>query len=317
MTWFLSSTCYQEVYFEKRSALAGCIRRTMGATFNLQYILADMNARLAEERNAAGGLLRSDYASQEGHFEGARLEGSSANWGAIGIRDTGSTARYAVVMYAVYMALNLGAWLWHIIRRRHRSIPRDGTDYRAMGYAHAVSLVVLAVASSMTTVAAFKANEILSEKPSYFSYHAVGTSFLMLTWGALASHLLGLLSYFASVWMWGRLQRPELYPPEPEPEERPVPRIGGWRRQQQQQRPGRPGVHREADPDAVADDELPPYSRVDPNEGSPAAQGSGPQSAEHLVEARHSHEAGGVPAPAYELHDWPRNDGNQRETRGN
>ncbi|KAF6836823.1 hypothetical protein CPLU01_03404 [Colletotrichum plurivorum] len=303
MTWFLSSTCYQEVYVDQKLSLSGCIHRTPGSPLDLQSIMEDMDARLAEDQNVSD----MPFGPQEGRFEAPETVPSSYRLNQAG---TISWTRNAVVTYGIFLGVTLGSWVWHVVARRHRYV--FGASI-AQGYslttAQILSLLALLAASCLTTAAAYKADRILGHNREFFNYHAKGTTYAILTWGAFVSHLLGVLAFAASAWMWQRLQRPELYPPEPEPE---IPGHGGggaW--QQRQQRQGRPGVHREADPSAPVDDELPPYSRVDPNEGS------GTQSAEQLVETRRSHDAGGVPAPAYELHDWPRNEGSQRETRGN
>ncbi|KAF9879115.1 hypothetical protein CkaCkLH20_03348 [Colletotrichum karsti] len=304
LTWFLSSCCFEEAYIDSGSALAGCVHRTPGSSFDLESIVKDVEGRLAYPENLG------DTAS-EGRLVGPNaLEFTGA--------ETISSTRDALASYGIYLAINIGTWMMQIISKRHK-IVLSASHWRVMAAAQVLALFALLVASGITTSAAHKARNALGEFKEIFPYHAIGSSFAAMTWCAFVSHMFGCLAYGATVFLWNRLQRSELYPPEPEDEiERIRRRSTRGAGQYRSRRFEEPAVHREVDPNAPVDDELPPYSRVDPNEGgiSPLEQARHPDSVQAPIELAHLRgvrnplpqpigEQGNIPAPAYELHQWP------------
>ncbi|TEA13841.1 hypothetical protein C8034_v004062 [Colletotrichum sidae] len=314
MTWFLSSCCFEEAKIESGVGLAGCIHRTPGSPFDLESILEDMELKLADLENMVADSGNNAGFGREGAFQFAGptdVDYASA--------PTVGSTKDALASYGIYLAINMGTWSWQIMSKKHR-YPLKASSWRVMAAAQTLALFALLVASGVTTASAYKANDALAQLSNVFTYHAIGNSFAALTWIAFVSHLFGTMSYTVSVFIWNRLQRPELYPPEPEDEEARLRRQstrgpGNYR----SHRLGEAGVHREVDPDAAVDDELPPYSRVDPNERGSEVQATR-TSSEHVVNGPpelaylrragptdHAH--GEERAPAYELHPWPANGG--------
>ncbi|KAF5528097.1 hypothetical protein CGCA056_v000951 [Colletotrichum aenigma] len=308
-TWFLSSCCFKEAYVDSSYALAGCVHRTPGSAFDLQSIIQDVEDRLGEQDNVEAGPIT----DPEGRFVGP----SPAEFATA---DVVTSTRDALASYGIYLAINMGTWIFQIISKRHH-YALNASHYRVMTTAQVLALFALLVASGITTAAAHKAKAALDEFDDVFPYHAVGSSFAALTWCAFVSHMLGCLAYVGAVLIWHRLQRPELYPPEPEDEIERARRAGarGEVAAYRLRRLDEPAVHREVDPNAAVDDELPPYSRVDPNEGRIVSQeGREPEIVEGPIELAHLRgirnpplqpvdEQGNTPAPAYELHQWPPN----------
>lgn len=304
MSWFLSSCCFADISSSDGSRVRGCIHRTPGSPFNLHAIMGDITAKVAEEEYNTGafmGLERLDLPD----------------------KPTVDSSRDALASYGIFLAISLGVWLWQVIIRKN-SIRTNSSSWRVMAGLQAVAAIALLVASAVTTAAAYKANSILGGLEGVFRYHSIGVSFSAMTWCAFISHLLGLAAYAGSVYMWERLQQPELYPPELEPEHSPesatrlaVPPGAGARARRRAELP----VHREHDPNDV-DDELPPYSRVDPNAGDldRRAEPNGPAALQESFEmndmsmdrnqgALHNEDLS-VPAPDYyELHERPLNHG--------
>ncbi|KAL0939254.1 uncharacterized protein CTRU02_205864 [Colletotrichum truncatum] len=304
LTWFMSSCCFEEMYVDREYALAGCIRRMPGSVFDLQRIKSDLSQKLYEPNG---------YGPSEGHFEW------STNATFTGASTVGSMN--ALSSYGIFLAITLGTWIFQIVAKRNE-VMLNAPHWRVVMAAHALALVALLVASSMITAAAHKANAAFGDYEDVFPYHAVGSSFKAMAWCAFISHLLGRLVYAASVKMWDRLQNLDLYPPEPEDEferlRRETRGPGPYRPPRSQQAP----VHREADANAV-DDELPPYSRIDPNEGRLiAGEPTQPGSREEPIELTHFRDVrnppledhGSNPAPAYELHEWPSSQTAPRQT---
>ncbi|GKT41908.1 uncharacterized protein ColSpa_02089 [Colletotrichum spaethianum] len=303
MSWFLSSCCYTE---DTNDGLGqgGCIHRMPGSPFDLGSIMADITARLTEADN-----LNYD-GDGAGMFEGLEnIDLSSAT--------TITASRDALASYGIFLALSLGVWLWHLIVKRN-SVQVKPSSWRVMAYSQGLAVVALLVASAVTTASAYKADGILGEHEVVFRYHSAGKSFAVMTWCAFISHSFGLLAYVGSVLVCERLQRPELYPPEPEPEPGTVQPAVVGRGVNRGNRRDAP-VHREQDPDDV-DDELPPYSRVDPYGISISRMGrQGSQTSRESFEdielgtvgnRGHAHDVDlSVPAPDYELHESPSNRG--------
>lgn len=301
MSWFLSSTCYSEHNNNNDFAQGGCIHRKPGSPFDLGNIMNEIEIKLVETAGAYYGV------GVEGMFEGLEdVDLSSAA--------TITSSRDAVASYVVFLVLSLGAWMWHGFVKRNSIVIKLNT-WRVMACTQALAAIALLVASALTTASALKANAVLGKYESVFEYHSAGTSFKAMTWCAFGSHLFSLLAYFGSIFMWQRLQRPELYPPEPEPEPGAVPVAVAGLGENRRNRRDAP-VHREHDPNSV-DDELPPYSRVDPigmnmsGRRSPRGSGASPGSDEDIElgpMGGHGDMYGvdmTVPAPDYELHARP------------
>ncbi|KAK1993740.1 hypothetical protein LX36DRAFT_242973 [Colletotrichum falcatum] len=310
MSWFLSSTCYVEEYPDTEPAQGGCVHRRPGSPFDLGSIMAEVTAKVAEtEERAASG----EYTG--GAFEGLEdLDLSAAT--------TITATRDALAFYVVFLALSLGVWMWQAIAKKN-SVKLKPTAWRVMECSQGLAAVALLVASAETTSAAHKADGVLGEYEGVFRYHSPGASFAAMTWCALISHSFGVLAYVGSVHVGKRLRRRELYPSgtQTEPATAAAARAGrGANGGGGREAP----VHREQDPDDV-DDELPPYSRVDPHgtasngrRGSRASRETlGDVELETIGSRGHAHDVDlGVPAPDYELHARPSNRGADRDPGG-
>ncbi|GKT55315.1 hypothetical protein ColTof4_07817 [Colletotrichum tofieldiae] len=311
MSWFLSSSCYMEEDTNYGPRHGGCIHRMPGSPFDLDAIMAEITIKLVETDN-----LDHD-GDGEGMFEGLEDLALSA-------ATTITASRDALASYVIFSAMSLGVWVWHGIVRKN-SIEVKPSSWRIPAYSQGLAAIALLVASAITTAVAYKADGILGKYEDVFRYHSAGTSFAAMTWCAFVSHLLGLLAYVGSVLMCERLDRPELYPPEPEPEPGTVPPALAGHGVNRGNRRDAP-VHREQDPNDV-DDELPPYSRVDPYEMSISRrEGRRSRASRESLEDIELGAVGNrghtddvdlsVPAPDYELHERPSDRGVDRVPGG-
>ncbi|KAK1964304.1 hypothetical protein LY78DRAFT_682585 [Colletotrichum sublineola] len=311
MSWFLSSSCYVEEYIDTASAHGGCVYRTPGSPFDLGSIMAEVATKVTETENQTFG----EYAG--GMFEGLEdLDLSAAA--------TITASRDALASYIIFLALSLGVWIWHGIITKN-SIEVKPSSWRVMACSQGLAVLALLVASAVTMSASRKADGVLREFKHVFRYHSTGVSFAAMTWCAFISHSFGLLAYAGSVLMGERLRRPELYPPELGTEPRTAPTARTWQGANGGSRREAP-VHREQDPDDV-DDELPPYSRVDPNGTTISGRGRrrGSRASRESFEdvelgrigsRRQAHDVDlNVPAPDYELHARPSNRDADRDIR--
>ncbi|OLN81397.1 hypothetical protein CCHL11_09960 [Colletotrichum chlorophyti] len=261
MRWYLGSTCYEELqtdssrieFYRRRPA---CVHRSPGTPFNLTSIMDD---------------IAQDVKQYIGFDNGSGFVGlDNAN---LASTPTIRTSREALAAYSIFIAVNVGTWIWHGVVKGHAN-QINPSSWRVITGSQTVAAVALVVGSAVSAATAHKANSVLSGLEDVFPYHQAGISFSAMTWCAFVLHLLGLAAYAASVYIWERLQRPELYPPEPEAEPAldPWTILEGGLGNRRSHRRGETGVHRE--PGTNEDgDELPPYSRVDPNEGNITHEG--------------------------------------------
>ncbi|KAK1492694.1 hypothetical protein CCUS01_13972 [Colletotrichum cuscutae] len=188
-SWHLSSYCYSHLGRE------ACIRRAPGAPFDLDDIMDDV--ALAIE----GG---STYSSSRGTFPALESQGI----------DLGTASKNAFIAYIIFMVAVACLWSWHFFVS---TVPGAPNCDRFLAVSFTLAGAALLVASANTTRAALEADGILAQYESVFKYHSAGTSTLVVTWIASASHFLAVTMYTVAAAIGKQLRKPDRYPPESEP----------------------------------------------------------------------------------------------------
>ncbi|KAK1729240.1 hypothetical protein CaCOL14_002528 [Colletotrichum acutatum] len=193
-SWHLSSYCYSHLGRE------ACVRRTPGAPFDLDDIVDDV---------AYAIRVGSSYSSSRGTFPA--LEALD-----IDLRTASkvTSSKKAFIAYIIFMVVIACLWSWHFFVG---TVPGAPNCDQFLAASFTVAGAVLLYASAHTTRAALEADGILAQYESVFKYHSAGTSTLVVTWIASASHFLAVTMYTVAVAIGKRLRKPDRYPLESEP----------------------------------------------------------------------------------------------------
>ncbi|KAK1527717.1 uncharacterized protein CCOS01_07979 [Colletotrichum costaricense] len=193
-SWHLSSYCYSHLGRE------ACIRRAPGAPFDLDDIMDDVALAIG------GG---STYSSSRGTFPALESQGID-----LGTASEVTSSKNAFIAYIIFMVAVACLWSWHFFVS---TVPGAPNCDRFLAVSFTLAGAALLVASANTTRAALEADGVLAQYESVFKYHSAGTSTLVVTWIASASHFLAVTMYTVAAAIGKRLRKPDRYPPESEP----------------------------------------------------------------------------------------------------